>query len=328
MSPSYRTPPRLKTEEGRIRRVGVELEFAGVPIEEAVAIVCELYGGEDDARSRFEHRIHQTKFGEFRVELDSKPLLAGKHLSMMSKLGIHDDRALNVVDSAFQRVAQVWIPCEIVAPPIALTELPEIESLRAALCRSDARGTKASVIYGFGLQLNVEAPSRDPETLLRYLQSFLVLYDWLAEVVDIDVTRRLGPFINVFPAEYRRKVLDPGYQPDLDTLIDDYLAANPTRNRPLDMLPIFATLDEHKVTEGAKDSDKVNARPAFHYRLPNSMIDDPAWSIAIEWNRWCEVERLAHDPHRIRELEEIFAFRAAGDLGRRAWIAEVAEVMG
>ena len=38
-------------------------------------------------------------------------------------------------------------------------------------------------------------------------------------------------------------MLDAGYGPDLGALIDDYLAANPTRNRALDLLPLFAELD-------------------------------------------------------------------------------------
>jgi hypothetical protein len=328
MTPTYRTPPRSHTEEGKLRRVGVEIEFAGLPVEKAVEIVQDLYGGEHEAKSRFEHTVKNTRFGDFRVEIDSKPLIAGKHFRMMSLIGLQDERARDVLDSAVQRLAQVWIPCEIVAPPVPYTDLPQMEALRAALCRNEAQGTKASVMYGFGFQLNVEVPGRDAETLLRHLQSFLVLYDWLADVVDVDVTRRLGPFINPFPLDYRKKVLDPAYAPNIDTLIDDYLLANPTRNRPLDMLPVFATIDEHKVAYAARDFDKVKARPAFHYRLPNCLVDDPAWSVAIEWNRWIEVERLATDPARMRELEDIFAARAAGDLGRKAWIAEVAEVIG
>ena len=328
MTPTYRTPPRTHTEDGKLRRVGVEIEFAGIPIEKAVAIVRDLYGGDDDAKSRFEHSITNTKFGDFRVEIDSKPLIAGKHFRMMNMMGLEDERARDVIDSALQRVAQVWIPCEIVAPPVPYTALPELEALRVALCQNEARGTKASVLYGFGFQLNVEVPGRDAETLLRHLQAFVVLYDWLAAEVDVDVTRRIGPFINAFPLEYRKKILDPSYAPNIDALIDDYLLANPTRNRPLDMLPVFATIDEHKVALAAHDFEKVKARPAFHYRLPNSLVDDPTWTFATEWNRWIEVERLANDRARMHELENIFVSRANGDLGHKAWIAEVAEVIG
>ncbi|MBI2393499.1 MAG: amidoligase family protein [Deltaproteobacteria bacterium] len=328
MTPSYRTPPRVTTENGCVRRVGVEIEFAGLPVDEAVAIVRDLYGGKDDARSRFEHVVAGTRFGDFRVEIDSKPLLAGAHHRIMDSLGLEDERAHDVVDNAAYRLAQVWIPCEIVAPPLPLHDLPALEELRAGLCAKDARGTRKSVLYGFGLQLNVEAPSRDTGTLLAYLQAFLLLYDWLNAIIDVDVTRRIGPFIQPFPEEYRQRVIDPSYAPDLDELIDDYLAANPTRNRPLDMLPLFATLREEKVAAGARDFDKVKPRPTFHYRLPNCLIDDPAWTFALEWNRWCEVERLADDDGRRRELAGVFAERAAGDLGRRAWIAEVAEAIG
>lgn len=328
MTQTFHKPPRETTEDGNLRRVGVEIEFAGVPIEEAVSIVTNLYGGTDDAKSRFEHCIRGTKFGDFRVEIDSKPLIAGKHQRMMSLVGLEDERTRDAIDHALQRIAQVWIPCEIVAPPVPYTALSELESLRTELCRREARGTRKSVLYGFGFQLNVEVPSRDAETLLRHLQAFLVLYDWLSEVVDVDVTRRIGPFIRPFPLDYRKKVLDPGYAPSIDTLIDDYLLANPTRNRPLDMLPVFATIDAPKVAVAARDFENVRARPAFHYRLPNSLVDDPTWSFATEWNRWIEIERLANDPARMRELEDIFASRVNGELGRKAWISEVTEVIG
>lgn len=324
----YRNPPRPTTADGRVRRVGVELEFAGLPIDEAVAAVRDLYGGSVVAHSRFEHVVEGTRFGDFRVEIDSKPLLAGRQHALLDSLGVEDARAHDMLDNALQRLARVWIPCEIVAPPIPHTELPELENLRAELCAREALGTRASVLYGFGFQLNVEVPDTEAETLLATLQSFLLLYDWLAEVVDVDVTRRIGPFIHPFPEAYRALVANPLYEPDLDQLIDDYLAASPTRNRPLDMLPVFATVRHEKVAALARDFDKVKARPAFHYRLPNSLVDDPAWSIAVEWNRWCEVERLAADPVRRRELGRVFQERADGDLGRRAWIAEVAEAIG
>jgi len=323
----YRTPSRPHTEDGRVRRVGVELEFAGVALDEAVAAVCDLYGGTRVAHSRFAQAVEGTRLGDFRVEIDSKPLLAGKQHQMLASLGVEDARAHDLLDNVLQWLARMWIPCEIVAPPIPYTELPLLEDLRAELCAREARGTRASVLYGFSFQLNVEVPATDVETLLAHLQSFLLLYDWLAAVVDVDRTRKLGPFIQPFPEFYRRQVIDPTYQPDLDELIDDYLVANPTRNRPLDMLPVFATLRPEKVAALARNADKVKARPAFHYRLPNSLVDDPAWSIALEWNRWCEVDRLADAPARRRELGTAFGTRASGQLGRRAWVAEVAEAI-
>ncbi|MEM6354465.1 MAG: amidoligase family protein, partial [Pseudomonadota bacterium] len=68
--------------------------------------------------------------------------------------------------------------------------------------------------------------------------------------------------------------------------------ANPTRNRPLDLLPILADLDADRV-RAALPSEKIKPRPAYHYRLPDCRIDDAAWSPRDEWLRWLAVERLA-----------------------------------
>jgi hypothetical protein len=84
-------------------------------------------------------------------------------------------------------------------------------------------------------------------------------------------------------------------------LIDDYLDASPSRNRELDMLPLFAHLDHDRV-RARLPYEKISARPTFHYRLPDSRVDDPAWTIAADWNRWVEVERLACDPARLVRL--------------------------
>jgi hypothetical protein len=95
-----------------------------------------------------------------------------------------------------------------------------------------------------------------------------------------------------------RRLAEADYRPFLAELIDDYLAANPTRNRDLDLLPLLLFLDEARV-RAVLPNEKINGRPAFHYRLPDSRVSDPGWSIAPEWNRWVAVERLAADPERL-----------------------------
>jgi hypothetical protein len=46
----------------------------------------------------------------------------------------------------------------------------------------------------------------------------------------------------------------------------------------------------------------VNPRETFHYRLPNSCVSDPAWTLAQEWNLWVTVEELAGSPARLEML--------------------------
>jgi hypothetical protein len=325
MNARYDMPPRLLRADGLPRRVGVEIEFAGIVIDEAAELVRQLYGGEITTKNRFEQMVVGTRFGDFRVEIDSKPLTERRYLGLCERLGL-GEKATVAVEDAIEAVARHWIPCEIIAPPIPIDELPDLERLRAALHARQALGTRASVFYGFAFQLNPEVPALEVTSLARHLQAFLLLYDWLVEISEIDLTRRLGPFIQPFSESYRRQILRPDYRPSMSEFIDDYLTSNPTRNRPLDLLPVFAMVDLERVLAVAKQHDKIKARPTFHYRLPNCLVDDPAWSFATEWNRWCEVERLAEDPDRLGRLLRDYAGDPEHD--RRAWIRTVASEVG
>lgn len=101
-----------------------------------------------------------------------------------------------------------------------------------------------------------------------------------------------------YPQAYMRRVLDPDYWPNLTNLAADYLAANPTRKRALDLLPLLAHLDEERV-RSVLPHEKIGARPVFHYRLPQAHLSDPNWSITPAWERWLIVERLASNPERL-----------------------------
>ena len=144
--------------------------------------------------------------------------------------------------------------------------------------------------------------------MVRYLKSFFILYPWLLEILNIDLSRRISPFIDHFPDPYVQLVLDLNYAPTVDQLITDYLKYSPTRNRPLDMMPIWALLDEDRVKNVLGD-EKNKPRPTFHYRLPNSRIEDPDWSFIQEWEHWMEVEKLAADDEMLRKLSRLYQFR-------------------
>ena len=125
------------------------------------------------------------------------------------------------------------------------------------------------------------------------------MYPWLTSVVlRPNISRRVLRFIAPYPAAYERLVLREDYQPSLPQLIDDYLEHNPTRNRGLDLLPLFAHLDGPRV-QRVVDDERVSARPTFHFRMPDSRVDDPSFRITEPWRAWLEVERLACDPERL-----------------------------
>jgi hypothetical protein len=163
------------------------------------------------------------------------------------------------------------------------------------------------------------------------MKAFLLLEPWLIEHGRTDLSRRVGPFIRPFSKEYRNLVLDPGYWPDWSQLVGDYLAHSPTRDRPLDVLPLFASVDAEAIKRQVEQRHLVRARPTFHYRLPNCDIDDAAWSPSHEWNRWVFLEQLAADRPRLTELCERFA-RSQSKLSLidpwpeelAAWVADLA----
>ncbi|MEL6267996.1 MAG: amidoligase family protein, partial [Pseudomonadota bacterium] len=216
-----------------------------------------------------------------------------KHLSDDSELAA-------AARDMFGDAAALVVPTEITAPPIAIGEAGMTDEIVEALRAAGARGTRAAPTNAFAMQLNVEAASTAPTAVLSVLRSFILLEDWLRAEIQVDVARRVLGFEHRFPADYRRKIFDPRYAPSAGGLIDDYLEANPTRNRALDLLPILAEIDEDRVRAALPD-EKIKPRPAYHYRLPDCRIEEVDWSPRLDWERWLVVERLAADEARLYE---------------------------
>ena len=305
---SFLLPPRLENEQGHVRTVGFELEFGGVQLTESADILKTLFGGEIIRDGEYVYRV-ASPLGDFQVEADSAFLKEKRHEKYLKALGVTspDSRLAHGVTDALSHLAGTLIPFEIIMPPLKITELDAVERVREQLQKHSAKGTRSSVFMAFGMQFNPEIPDKSAETILAYLRAFFLLFDWLYEESDIPLSRRLAPFIHDFPTAYVRLVLDPAYAPDRGRLMDDYLTHNPTRNRPLDMLPLFSDIDKVRVFSHPIERDLVKSRPTFHYRLPNSQVDDPAWTIASDWNKWIEVERLAGDHDRLTRMSEDYA---------------------
>ncbi len=327
-TPPFLLPPRTRNHDGEPRRVGFELEFSGPSLESVADVVARTYGGTVHEQGRLERSVRGTSLGDFRVEVDSAILKDARYLDVLWSLGVERDRSAlerlmqETIEDIIEGIAAQFVPCEIVTPPIALDQIPSVELLRHKLYRREAEGTRAAILHAFGLHINAEAPSLDAGSILQHLRAFLLLYDWLREVGEVDLTRRLSPYIDDFPEVFRRRVVDPAYAPDVDRLIADYLTANPTRNRPLDLTPLLAWLRPEAVASRVVDGHLVSARPTYHYRLPNCQVDEPRWTIAGEWNRWVLVERLAAVPEAVEELGHAYLQLApsAMNMHRRYWL--------
>ncbi len=303
MTASLLLPPLRTVSDGTPRRVGVELEFADLDAPSAAAVVRDLYGGTVTCTNPHRCTVIGTRLGDFTVELDMRSAHPGQGGPAL----------LDPLRSLWGNIGSLVMPFEIAAPPIPLDRLGELEALVVRLRNRGAAGTQASPLFAFGLHFNPEAAREDGDYLLDHLKAFLILAPWLRSMTRVDPTRRLSGFIAAFPADYAAMVVDPAYRPDRDRLIDDYLVANPTRNRELDLFPLFAHLDPDRLFARVSDPH-IRPRPTFHYRLPNARLSDPAWSLAADWNRWVAVEELAADRARLDRLGidyRIFAARKA-----------------
>ncbi|WP_213003987.1 amidoligase family protein [Parahaliea maris] len=287
-------PPRQETATGDPRRVGVELEFSGMDIESIAGIMLSELGGEAEVISPYEQILRDSSLGTFGLELDY-----GYLKQLGRERNIEEDSDLEQFGEALLKlVAEQLVPHEIVSPPIAMGDLWQLGDLLQRLRQAGAKGTRHAAVYAFGLHLNPELPDLEAPTILAYMRSFLCLYEWLVEREQVDLSRRITPYIDPFPRKYVTRVLDADYSPDLPLLIDDYLKFNATRNRALDMLPLFSHLDAPRV-RAAVDDDRVNPRPTLHYRLPNCQVDEGNWSLASPWRNWLQVEALASDERRL-----------------------------
>lgn len=293
-------PEYAYKKDGNMRRVGVEIELAGLAPIIMIDIIKKRFGGQHRVENPFVYSLEGTSLGDFQIELDADAIKSmGKSISEWKDPEAADetlgDKAVSLYTEVVQKSAELVVPWEIVSPPITIRELEQFNDSISDLRRAGALGTKDSVRYAFGVHLNPELPALDAETILHYFQAYLVMHEWLEKQESVSFSRKLSPYIRAFDHSYVRKVLDADYSPDLSTLIDDYLEANPTRNRCLDMLPLFAHIDEQRVRSVVEDP-RVKARPTLHYRLPNCDIDNPDWSLKTVWDHWLKVEELAHSP--------------------------------
>lgn len=310
MPPLPKPPPVERNAQGEMRRVGVELEFAGLSVDRTVELLQDAYGGEAEKIDAHRTLLHHEEWGETTVELDLQ--------YVHGNAGREDDPDGSGTLFGDLELPEGWrgplgealtglVPVEIVFPPIPWSRLGDLDDVFALLRRHGALGTRESALYAFGLHLNVEVATGAPEEILHVLQSYMLRSESLRDAVAVDITRRILPHTAHFPESYARKVLAADYPADLEVMIDDYLLMNPTRNRELDMLPLFAHLAPDRVRSRTKDV-LIKPRPTYHYRLPNADLGDPTWSAVTEWNRWVTVEELAADSSRLEEA--IAGFRA------------------
>lgn len=308
--PALAALPKPDTADGDPRRVGVEIEFGALAEEQVTDVITGRLGGDVAQRDERGYVVSDTALGDIEVYLDTQYL---KRAESGLAQRIHD-------------IARQVVPVEIVTGPIVPAQIADLDDLCADLAAAGATGTAAGVFLGFGVHFNPEVTGEGLEDILPTLRAFAFLEDAIREAADIDLSRRVMPYVDTYP----RALLDGLAQnvPSRAALIDLYLDRAPSRNHGLDMLCLFAHLDCDRVA-AAMDMNLISARPTYHYRLPDCRIDEADWSLALEWNRWVRVEEVANDPDLIATLCSAWQdHRGRLTTMRSDWARRSAEIVG
>lgn len=311
---AFDLPPFLPNAPAAGRRVGVEIEFTGLSAHTAARALRAALGGRLIEHDPHAFRIQDSRLGDLRVELDTRYVHPQAHDGTLPlRLG---PRTAAWMGSALRGV----VPRELITAPVPVHRLADIDRAVAVLREAGAKGRGRTWFGSLGLHFNVDLPRLDAETLTAALKAFILLEPWLRQAGSGSGGGRPS-FVAAatYPAAYVRRVLAPDYWPSLPALAADYLAANPTRKRGLDLLPVLLHLDEARVRARLPYA-KIGRRPVLHYRLPLARVGVPDWSILPDWHRWLAVERLAADPARLGALGRAYLAFAGTE---QAWTRQL-----
>ncbi|MGF9758727.1 amidoligase family protein [Microvirga sp. 0TCS3.31] len=273
------------TADGSVRRVGVEVEFLGPSVRAAAGALARDLGGFVEPEDPHAIKVRGTRIGDLSVELDLRHIHPARHPDLDVGLGRRGAAVLGALVSPV-------VPRELITAPIPAAQLGEVDKALASLRSVGARGRGVIFLNSLSLHFNIDPPSLDARTLTAFLKAFLVVSDDLRRQTARGSLRFALALPPDYPKSYKERVLAPDYWPSLPDFTADYLAANPTRQRALDLLPVLTYLNEAQVRQ-ALPREKIGPRPVFHYRLPHAYLSDPDWSILPDWYGWLKVERLA-----------------------------------
>lgn len=306
-------------DDGSTRRVGVEIEFNGATIGDAVAVIAEALDGEPGEQTDYEWYVDSDALGRVTVELDHHSLKA--HARERGP-----DQRRGVFETIFASAAAPFVPVEVVTEPLKPEAIVRLDDVAVALAQVGAFGTREGLLHAYGVHYNPQVVSTSVEDLHATLRAYAVLQDWLFTSLDVDVSRTSLPFVDAFDDSYVAELIDGPAPRTLEELVDRHLDANPTRNRALDVLPLFRHLAP-EVVERHRDIDlaRVKPRPTWHFRLTDSRVGESDWSVVRGWRHWLIVEDLAADPDRLDDMAAATQRSRSVPLGRKilSWTDEV-----
>jgi hypothetical protein len=305
--PTFAALPFERNSDGDQRLCGIEIEFAGPTELETGNLIAKEFGGTVVDGGDHSVTVTDTRFGDIEVELDIS-LRKREDLPFL-KEGLDAMRGL--------------IPVEVVTPPLSRAQLEEFNSICDGLRRIGAMGSRSGVLLGFGVHVNPEVVSPDHRCTLDTITAYAMLEPWLRQKEQVDTTRRVMPFIGAWPKD----LISDLAKNDYDSLADLMrMAAGhiQSRNLSLDLLPLFKHAEPDLFADLFDIHDKTAARPTFHFRLPDSRIDEADWSLRQPWQLWRQVELVAANEPLLAALRDAWRTHDAAWFERKSvWIKTI-----
>lgn len=310
-NPTFPALPFEQTSDGKDRLCGIEIEFAGPTELETGTLIAKEFGGTVTDRGDHSVTVAGTRFGDIEVELDIT--LRKRDDLPFLKEGLDAFRGL--------------IPVEVVTPPLSRAQLEEFNTICTGLRRIGAMGSRSGVFLGFGVHLNPEVVSPDHRFTLDTITAFALLEPWLRAKEQVDTTRRMMPFIGAWPQALISKLAHNSYD-SLADLMRMACSHIQSRNLSLDLLPLFKHAEPDLFAELFDIQDKTATRPTFHFRLPDSRIDEADWSLLQPWQLWRQVEMVAANNALLDALRDAWKTHDSAWFERKSvWVRTIGTLL-
>jgi hypothetical protein len=308
------------------RRTGVEIEFSGLDAHEAARVIADAIGGSVEPAGRHAATIRRSEIGDIKVYLDTRYAQPARDPTIV------DDvlDALELRENAADLLKNVMpVPVEMVTEPLTRSCFKVLDRAVEALRLAGAGDTKSGTLYAYGMHLNPECRG-GPARAIRIAAAYAFAERWLRHRTPPDNARRATPFVDPYSESYVEE-LAHGFArnraPDMARFVELYAEYNPGRNRGLDMWPLIGFMAPGLARRFHEGPIK-NARPTFHYRLPDSLVAVSGWSPLGELDRWESIERAADDAKAFERLRRAAAGFTGWRITRQRYYAMIASVLG
>lgn len=301
--------PFTQTEEGKDRLTGVEIEFAGLDEVTTATLIAEALGGEIEEDGAHARIVKGTSLGDITVELDT---------------ALRKVKGIPLLEEGLS-LARGLVPVEIVTSALSMDGLRRFDAFLETLRDNGAQGSRAGVFLGFGVHLNPEIVGPDHPHTIKTIVAYALLEHWLRKHEELDGMRRVLPYVRAWPDSFVQALIEdtPDSLADLMRLSAGHIDS---RNHGLDVLPLFKHHDAELFEQLFPDDTLTSARPTFHFRLPDSRIDEADWSLAQPWALWHLVETIATQDDTLAALIDARK-SATRSLTRGPWIDMVSTII-